>query len=404
MSSRATASRAAAAVVLACALLTACETEPDAAPVSQLEDAPVAIDPTPSTRLGTVEAGGPQEFHDVEAPSFTSDGFIVVPLRGENEIRIFDRQGQSKEVLGGPGDGPGEFRFLAGVWTHGDTLEAWDMDHSRITRFPPDGDVETILLGDEILEGSGVLSSAVARTQEGWMVNSVVWPGFGHRDRVLVHHFARDGSLIGRGVLEVPGMMRIRTPRWSGPSPLSPSARFAWADTDDGGVLVAGETLEASLTLMPLDGRPTRTIEWEPPRRWDPEDAFQRAVEVDSEGREEPFRQREGHFYDPEWPSETDSPDAVPVFADLLVDELGFIWVLPFDPTHHAAALGGNVGDGRAAPGGRWVVLSQEGERVAEIEVPDGLEPYQVTEDEVLGIYRDELGVEFVAAHPLERH
>jgi hypothetical protein len=395
--------QAAAAVTLMCALLPACGTEQDTGSAPYVEGAPVAIGPTPSTSLGTVEGGGPQDFHDLLPPSFTNDGSIVVPVRSESEIRTFDRQGALRKVYGGSGDGPGEFRFLGGAWIRGDTLEAWDVEHSRVTRFLPDGNLETIPLGEEAPAGSGVLSSVVARTQDGWMVTSVVWPGFGQRDLVLAHHFAREGSLIERGVIEVPGMLRVRTPRWSGPSPLSPSARFAWADTDEGEVLLAGETLDPAFTLLPLHGEPPRRIEWEPPHRWDPEEAFQRAVQVYTEGREEPFREREGIAYDPEWPSDTDAPERVPVFADLLVDEMGFIWVLPFDPTHHAAALGGRVGDGRAAPGGRWMVLSPEGRPVGEIDVPSGLEPYEVTEDEVLGIYRDELGVEFVTVHPLER-
>lgn len=137
----------------------------------------------------------------------------------------------------------------------------------------------------------------------------------------------------------------------------------------------------------------------------DPREAYDRVREVQEQGREEEaFRRPQGIPYDPDWLHTADPPDEVPLFADAMVDELGFIWVLPFDPAHHSPALGGRVGDSRAASGGRWVVLTPDGEEAGTVEIPEGLEPYQITEDEVLGIYRDQTGVEFVAVHALRRY
>lgn len=385
-------------------LVLGCGADPDERSAGGIEGAPVAIDPVPSTRLGSVEGGGPQEFHDLLPPSFAPNGSVVVPLRSGGEIRVFDREGTFERSYGGLGEGPGEFRSLSETWFRGDTLEASDLTLSRVTRFLPDGEVETVLLGDQPLNGRGVLSSMVARTASGWMMSSVAWSGFGVRERVVLHHFAQDGALLESPVIDVPGMLRIRMPGFTGPAPLSPTARFAWSRGEGEGWLVVGETLDSAFTVMPLDGGPSRTIQWQPPAPWDPDDAHERVVEVRERGREEPFRQRGGIQYDPDWLRTAEPPDEVSLFADLMVDDLGFVWVLPFDPAHHSPALGGRVGDGRAAPGGRWIVLAPDGEEVGEVEVPDGLEAYRITEDEVLGIYRDELGVEFVTVHPLERH
>lgn len=392
------------ATVLLGGLAVACGADDGSTVDRVVPGAPAAIDPAPNVRLGSVEGGGPQEFHEVAPPSLSPEGAIVVPLRSVGEIRVFDREGTLEQTYGGAGDGPGEFRFLTRAWFRGDTLEAWDVDLSRMTRFLPDGEVETVVLGDRPLEGSGVLSSVVAPTRAGWMMSSVAWSGFDRRDRVVVHHFARDGSLLESPVIEVPGMVRIRAGGWSGPAPLSPSARFAWARGDEGGVLLVGETLDPSLTILRPGAGDRRTIHWEPPVRWDPREAYDRVREVQEQGREEPFRRPQGIPYDPDWLRTADPPDEVPLFADAMVDELGFIWVLPFDPAHHSPALGGRVGDSRAASGGRWAVLTPEGEEAGTVEIPDGLEPYQITEDEVVGIYRDETGVEFVAVHVLRRH
>ena len=67
------------------------------------------------------------------------------------------------------------------------------------------------------------------------------------------------------------------------------------------------------------------------------------------------------------------------------------------------AVLGGRLG-GYCGPGGNWLVISPEGAEVGWLEMPEGLEPVQITSDAVVGIYRDELGVESVRVHSLSRH
>ncbi len=69
-------------------------------------------------------------------------------------------------------------------------------------------------------------------------------------------------------------------------------------------------------------------------------------------------------------------------------------------PLLHAAALGGLQSVG---PGGDWMIFSPEGVQVGSIELPSDLEPYHITSDAVVGIVRDELGVESVQVHSLAR-
>jgi hypothetical protein len=94
-------------------------------------------------------------------------------------------------------------------------------------------------------------------------------------------------------------------------------------------------------------------------------------------------------------------PEYVSVFWKFLVDPAGFVWIRNYDPLQHAAALGGlNVGGGS---GGRWTLLSANGEPAGAIDVPAGLEPVYITRDAVVGISRDSLGVERVHVHRLTR-
>lgn len=57
----------------------------------------------------------------------------------------------------------------------------------------------------------------------------------------------------------------------------------------------------------------------------------------------------------------------------------------------------------RTGAGGEWIVLSPDGERVATVRMPPGLQPTQITEDRGVGVKRTELGLETVAVHPLVR-
>jgi hypothetical protein len=91
--------------------------------------------------------------------------------------------------------------------------------------------------------------------------------------------------------------------------------------------------------------------------------------------------------------------EQLPVVWKVLVDELGYVWVRPYDPMKHSFALGGGPG-----VGGKWLVFSPDGNRVGEIQMPPKLEASAITQNAVVGISRDEMGVESVQVYRLWRH
>jgi hypothetical protein len=95
-------------------------------------------------------------------------------------------------------------------------------------------------------------------------------------------------------------------------------------------------------------------------------------------------------------------PDRIPAFWDFLVDDLGFIWVRPFEPGRTGLYLGHGIASS-AGPGGDWLILSPAGALVGTVSLPADLEPMQITQDAVVGVARDELGVEYVRVYGLER-
>jgi hypothetical protein len=371
---------------------------------------PIRFQEPAELSIGVVEGNPVEQFYRSAPPSLMGDGSIIVPVRSANEIRVFHSDGGFARTLGRPGDGPGEFRSLYAAWSRGDTIEAWDTGLLRVTRFFPGGGAETVAMRPGTDERGapsiGVGAVSLGATPDGWLVATVASFGYeeGIRDQVAVHHFGRDGEPLATGIAMVLGIDRVDLGNYTGASPLSPAPRFAYRGTDGGpDEFYTAETLTARIQVTDSYGRPIRSVEWLPDRVWTPREAFDRAVRVVESGREAPFRSRTGIRYAEGWHHVTSPPAEVPVFSDFLVDEEGFVWVRPFVPERDAVALGANLGTGRSGQGGEWTILSPQGDRVGEIQVPDGFEPFQVMSDRVLGIYKDELGVEFVRMYSLVR-
>lgn len=96
--------------------------------------------PVPTLRLGGLDAGGHQSFGRVRAARFVGDSLIAVVDGVRDEVDLFDRDGALRRIIGGPGDGPGEFRSLRDAVYRGGRVHAWDAMAWRLSRFEPDGE------------------------------------------------------------------------------------------------------------------------------------------------------------------------------------------------------------------------------------------------------------------------
>ena len=366
-------------IVLALASLTA--------PLQIAAQVPVVIQP--SARLSVGEAAGDtlEEFDRVVSPFLMPDGRLVVPLNSASTIRVFAADGRFLSSLGRRGSGPGEFLELHSVWSRGDTIEALDWRLHRITRFLPNGTVQTVMLrsGMHDMAFSGPAGAD-------WLVGGVASAGYGRRDSVAVRRFTRDGS--DRGVVGMTaGFTRYQSPEMSGPEPLSPRPVMQVQR----GRLYIADNMTPSIRVMQANGAVERTITWNPPRAISPRDALR--MVIDSAVARAPADR--GPSVRRRW---EDAPvrDRMPAFSTFLVDDLGYIWIRPYDPFKHSTALNGLTLPG-GGPGGRWTVLSPTGVRVGEIDMPADLAPIRITSDAVVGIAHDELGVESVRVHVLQR-
>ena len=370
--------------------LAGCDAAPEAGP-SQVDvpDEPLSVETEPLLSVGVVTGDTLQEFDRVVTPFVLRDGRLVVPLRGSSEIRVFSREGSFVERLGGGGDGPGEFRYLSGAWPRGDTIEAFDGRLRRVTRFLPDGAVDVVAIASGEYPD---MVAALGPMKEGWAVGGVASGRPGQRDVLMFHHFDRDGTHLGE-LASSGGMIRYAGGNYSGPEPMSPRSVFR----SDGTRLYFGDTLEPLIRRVRSPGTMDGEIVWTAPESGSAEDVFDEVVDA-AVLRAGPERAEETRQRLEAAPSSTQ----LSVFWDFHVDPAGFIWIQPYEPTAHAFAVGAPYRGG-VGSGGAWQVMTPDGRFAGSVDVPDGLEVTQITRSTVVGIRRDEFGVETVHVHRVNR-
>jgi hypothetical protein len=82
-------------------------------------------------------------------------------------------------------------------------------------------------------------------------------------------------------------------------------------------------------------------------------------------------------------------PPFAPSFKRLLTDSDGWTWALLFDPSDRNPT--------------RWLVFDPGGEAVGVINLPNELEVEAIGNDQILGVWRDELRVNYVRRYRLSR-
>jgi hypothetical protein len=381
------------ASVVACCLVAACNGDRGSAALpAPVTGAPVSMAAAARLSVGVIEGDSLQEFDRVVTPFLLPDGRLVVPLAGAGAIRVFGPTGAFVETLGRSGEGPGEFGSLSQAWPRGDTIEAFDSRLSRITQFLPDGSTDVVAL-ERVRSAEIAVPGALA---DGWLLMGVAHVAEDGRDRIAAHRYACDGAHLGE-IARIDGFLRYTFPGGRAPHPLSPRSVMAVAR----GELYMAETLTASIHVLNPAGDTVREISWQPPSSPAPGAMLRRVIDTAvarsaADGADRTRQRLEAAAI----------PEHVSAFWDFMVDDEGFIWIRPYEPVRDAAALGGL--SGRGVPGWthdvRWDIITRDGAAAGHIMVPAGLEPMQITADAVVGIHRDEFGVESVRVHDLSRH
>lgn len=342
------------------------------------------IESVPLVSVGLLEGDTLQEFHEVVTPFVLSDGRLVVPVSGASVLRVFGSTGAFLQNLGGPGAGPGEFGLLLAAWARSDTIEALDYRFRKIIRFLPDGSLQEVRLHTDLPD----ISVAAGPFGGGWAIAGVMSGGAGYADEIQVRHILPDGS-DGGEIARTTGMTRYRSPFLTGPEPLSTKAVV----TVSQGRVYVGQSDEPVITGFSAAGSTAAETRWAGNSRSVTRELWQSvmdsALAASAPARREALRR---HL------ELAEVPDQLSIYWKLIVGDEGLLWIRLYEPYVNAFALGGRVGSG-----GRWLVLDPDGTEIGFAVMPSDLEPFQITSSAVVGIARDELGVESVRVHTLRR-
>lgn len=358
------------------------------------------VEPSPAVAIGDVEGSPEHSFYRIAGVARLGDGRIVVADGASSEIRIFSATRRLPETIGRRGSGPAEFDFLFRMdRTPGDTLVVLARS-GRIGIITAEGGV---LTNHPFVYPSFVLACRYASSETMWNVTTSALlfsaednpggpgcppmrEGSTRSTTLLAMYHWRDGRVDTLGIF--PGLDRTGTNyRVFGRD-------LAVAVSRDR--IYAGDTGADSVFVFTLDG--ATSFVWKLPRS---------AVRIPPAARAvaEPPPRVTGdgtiHRFAP-----YDYPDLYPVFARLVADSRGYLWVMEYpESMEPLIAADFQVGTAKAVPadGAEWVILNREGEWVAMATTPPGLHVLEIGDDYVLGTVRDEYDVESVRMHRLTR-
>ena len=352
----------------------------------------------------TVRLGGPRtkefSFDQVADALVIADSLFIVANRGSGELVFFDSGGDWRYTVGRIGGGPGEFSRLRAIEILPEGhLVAFDSGHRRISVFEVTGElVRTMPLAGALRGGVamaiGWLESGtfVARTMEPGvdaMPDLGQWRRMDSMAEVLV--LDENGLPFGDPI-RVPGdqTLSMLTAREgdeyrfiSLPNPFLRS--FVGAAK---GLRVAfGQTTRDEIRILNSDGKMVRVIRRV--RRKPELTAGMIDQWIDfrvarlSNGVAK--RRRQQQYESMPFPS------TLPAFRSVLLDEDGArLWVEEFELD--AITSGGET---------RWSVYAEDGRLLGEVRMPVGFRPLRIGKDYVLGLWRDELDVEYVQLYEL---
>lgn len=397
---------AAVGLLLGSLLASACETAPPE-PVTTRDSAGVAITRSnlpvwdvetewfvdaeePRLVVGGLVGQRPYEFTTVgDARILDSGQLLVTHCSNPPELRLYASDGGFVRTLGGPGSGPGQCNFILHSWLAADTVILYDPSLARITYFPLGRGAPRVLdldaagLGD--VEDNAPLWTS--RFGDGTLLGRPNRPGpvVDGRSRapfpyVRLHtgSFRLDTLLQVRGTEYV--VEGLGTPREDIRPVLFSPFTHALAH---GGTLYVADSESFWIEARRPDGTLLRRFG----RTWEP-------VAIDRR-----FRQR---YQNQQIAAATTSQRAATrremaraVFADhfpahegeLIVDPDGNLWVM------HVRV------PGESDRG--WSVFDPDGRWLGDVRVPTELRVTDIGADYVVGVWRDEAGVQAIRVYDL---
>ncbi|MXY32003.1 MAG: hypothetical protein F4179_05850 [Gammaproteobacteria bacterium] len=341
------------------------------------------VNSEPVFRLGDAGDDPSSSFFRILDVALLAGGEVIVVDGGSAEVRRYDAAGRHLWSTGGRGEGPGEFRMPGYLGRRDDgAFLIWDRALSRVSTIAQNGD----RLGTERRSGSdGSPVVAFGRFEDGYwlvalpVVRRVTEPGTAWTDSVRLGRY--DPVLEEHVQLAtVPGPRWVWTGQSMLPVPFSP--RSLRAIVGNRVAVASGSVPEVSIHDPDgsLAARYRIARDVRPVSESDIRQVIDDLVEL-GQGSEAVWRQ---------WRDDIEVPAFEPAFDQLLADGDGNLWAQRF------------TADLLTREPPTWDVFDSAGAWLGVVATPGGMVVTAIRDGLVAGVYRDELGVEYVSVHRLE--
>jgi hypothetical protein len=339
----------------------------------------------PVLSIGEVDGPAEYAFHELRVALRLATGEIVAVNAGTNELRFYDSTGTHVRTVGGTGDGPGEYEQMLRLWRFGaDSLLVSEFGGS-MTVLGADGTFgrrlsldRTTVEGFPSLVGPFDDGSLLARV---WRVSEADAFREGYTLQYDAYfRYSSTGDALDSLVTR-PGRENVAS-RYGGQfaSGTPPFGRAA-VTAIDGDRWYYGSSARYEIELLTARGRLLRMIRRPVQNRPVTSAIVERFREWATAQTDLPpiFRQR--IMNEP-------FPETMPAYDRLLVDDEGNLWV-------------GQPADPFADDESTWDVFDRDGVFLGAVSHPLRFAPTHTGSDFVLGVWRDENGVQLIRMYRL---
>lgn len=340
-------------------------------------------------RIGVVDGEPAYQFSGVTGGARLADGTVVVADGGSQQIRFFDPGGRFRRAVGGPGEGPGEFSGLSALGhAPGGGLWAYDFALRRITWLGSTGEVDGMTsLGPDppVVHPLGVLPDRTAVFRELWGAQAVAGASRAglRRDPVAFVRFDSTGALLdtiglfpGREIFlhDEDGRSVMSTPLFG---------RNSVGAVRNGRIVVGSQDAFELEELTP-DGTRARRVRILGRDRTLSREEVGRAIDARLEAGE-PERRADLRRTLEAMPT----PETRPAYGGMFADASGNLWIEEWAPNPSLP--------------GAWTIVLHDGRWLGSVDAPEDFYPLDIGEGWILGVERDELGVEYVSVLPINK-
>lgn len=343
------------------------------------------VDSVPLLSLGGPGAEGPAQFSNVRGVRLDAGGTLWVVDGASNEARRFSLDGVHRSTVGGSGEGPGEFRRIRPLGEAvGDTVLVWDEALSRLTVLDPSGEFvrnvplaqgEQIGLQPRAVYEDGSLLVVLRRT----VMAAALEPGSVLADTSRLARLDMATGVVNAQA-SVGGPIWIWNGRGQAPVPFTVNAPY----------LVQGDRVLVSSgpefrVHAFSDGALLESFGLDRVLRPVTESDVRAYVDLFADAFSDSVQKAE--YLAPL--SHPLRPDHLPAYDQILTDDGARVWASVYAPNRLAAAT--------------WDVYDPDRAWLGTVETPAGFAVMGIAADKLVGVWRDDFGVEYVRVYGLTR-